>query len=125
MEQKLPQDEPTTSPIETVQRIFDAFNRHDVDGIMAATTEDCLIESTVPPDGERYEGQAASRVFWDEFFRSSPNAAFEIEETFATGDRCVVRWLYRWVDGDGKQGHVRGVDLFRVRKGRCPKIFPT
>ena len=30
----------------------------------------------------------------------------------------TVRWIYRWVDGDGKPGHVRGVDVFRVRDGK-------
>jgi hypothetical protein len=29
-----------------------------------------------------------------------------------------VRWLYRWVDADGKDGHIRGVDVFRVRDGK-------
>ena len=41
----------------------------------------------------------------------------EAEEVFATGDRCVVRWVYRWVR-EGKPGHVRGVDLFRIADGR-------
>jgi len=29
----------------------------------------------------------------------------------------VVRWIYRWVR-DGQEGHVRGVDVFRVRDGK-------
>jgi hypothetical protein len=38
------------------------------------------------------------------------------EELFAAGDRCVVRWRYRWAaDQPGKPGHIRGVDVFRVR----------
>jgi hypothetical protein len=36
---------------------------------------------------------------------------------FAAGDRCVVRWRYDWVR-EGEAGHVRGVDLFRVREGK-------
>jgi predicted SnoaL-like aldol condensation-catalyzing enzyme len=51
------------------------------------------------------------------FFQRSPQALFETEEVFATGDRCVVRWVYRWVR-EGKAGYVRGVDLFRVADGR-------
>ena len=47
----------------------------------------------------------------------SPEARFEAEETFAAGDRCVVRWVYHWVR-DGQPGHVRGVDVFRVRDGK-------
>jgi ketosteroid isomerase-like protein len=109
----------TASTQATVERFNEAFNRHDVDAVMALMTEECVFENTnPPPDGERYQGQDAVRGFWERFFRSSPTAVFETEEMVASGDRCVVRWLYRWVDGEGEPGHVRGVDLFRVRDGR-------
>ena len=113
------EDTLTASTIETINRFNEAFNRHDVDGVMAAMTEDCVFENTLPrPDGERHEGQAAVRAFWEEFFRSSPTAVFETEEMFASGDRCTVLWVYRWTGQDGKPGHVRGVDVFRARDGR-------
>jgi ketosteroid isomerase-like protein len=83
--------------------------------MMALMTDDCVFENTSPsPDGERYAGQAAVRAFWARFFEESPGARFEAEELFAGGDRCVVRWTYRW----GDDGHVRGVDVFRVRDGK-------
>ena len=101
-----------------VQRFNDAFNRHDVDAVMAAMTADCVFDNTrPPPDGEHIQGQAAVRAFWTEFFRRSPHARFTTEELFAAGDRCVVRWVYHWVR-DGQAGHVRGVDIFRVRDGK-------
>ncbi len=109
----------TGSTLEAVRRFNEAFNRHDVDAVMAAMTEGCVFENTYPPpDGERYEGQAAVRGFWDRFFAASPRASFETEEVFACGDRCVVRWVYRWVGRDGRPGHVRGVGIFRVRDGK-------
>ncbi|HEX9191037.1 MAG TPA: nuclear transport factor 2 family protein [Candidatus Deferrimicrobiaceae bacterium] len=109
----------TRETLEAIGRFNEAFGRHDVDGVMRAMTEDCVFENTFPPpDGERYEGQGPVRGFWERFFRSSPTASFETEELFATGDRCVIRWLYRWVDGAGSAGHIRGVDIFRVRDGK-------
>jgi ketosteroid isomerase-like protein len=101
-----------------VERFNEAFNRHDVDGIMAHMTDDCVFENTRPaPDGSRVEGQAAVRSFWTNFFQRSPQARFETEEVFEAGDRCVVRWRYEWVR-EGVAGHVRGVDVFRVRDGK-------
>jgi SnoaL-like domain len=76
-----------------------------------------------PPDGERYVGQAQVGGIWERFFRSSPSAIFETEEIFAAGDRGVIRWLYRWVDGAGKPGHIRGVDVVRVRDGKVAEKF--
>lgn len=109
----------TTATLAAINRFNDAFNRHDVDAIMAEMTDDCVFENTSPPpDGERYAGQTDVRAFWEQFFRSSPHATFEAEDVFAAGDRCIVRWVYRWLAGDGKPGHVRGVDLFRVRDGK-------
>lgn len=102
-----------------IQRFHDAFNRHDVDAIMAAMTEDCIFENTYPPpNGERFEGQAAVRAFWERLFTESPQAHFEVEDIFAAADRGVIRWRYRWVSADGSTGHIRGVDIFRVRDGK-------
>lgn len=101
-----------------VNRFNDAFNRHDVDALMGLMTDDCVFENTnPPPDGGRFEGQAAVRDFWGSFFVKNPDAHFEVEETFAAGDRCVVRWVYH-KSRDGKPWHLRGVDIFRVQHGK-------
>ena len=119
MQDKSQHDQLTKSTLEAVQRFNDAFGRHDVDAVMALMTDGCVFENTYPPpDGERFEGQAAVRAFWVQFFSSSPGAAFDAEETFACGDRCIVRWVYRWVEPSGQSGHVRGVDVLRVREGK-------
>jgi len=108
----------TASAVEVVQRFNDAFNRHDVDAVMALMSQDIVFENTRPaPDGERFEGHERIRPFWEQFFARSPQAHFDAEEIFGAGDRCVVRWVYSWVK-EGKRGHVRGVDVFRVQDGR-------
>ena len=103
----------TAATLAAVADFSSAFDRRDVDGVMAAMTDDCVFESTGPaPDGERHVGAAAVREVWEQFFRANPTATFEVEEQFAAGDRCVVRWRYDW-----GSGHARGVDVFRVRGG--------
>lgn len=103
------------SKIEAGMRIVlefnDAFNRHDVPGMMKLTTEDTVFENTAPaPGGTVYSGKAAVTQFWEGFFRESPNAHIEIEEIFGLGQHCVMRWKYAWGGG-----HVRGVDIFKIR----------
>jgi ketosteroid isomerase-like protein len=101
-----------------VTQFNDALNAHDVGAMMALMSEDCSFENTYPPpDGVRLEGQAAVRAFWERFFAESRSAAIAVEEIFACDDRCVMRWIYRWRDATGQPGHVRGVDLYRVRDG--------
>lgn len=109
----------STSTEDTIDRFNTAFNRHDVDAIMATMTDDCVFENTSPaPDGERYEGQAAVRAFWTRMFAETPDAHFAAEETIVAGDRCVVRWRYTYTDVAGGPHHLRGVDIFRVRDGK-------
>ena len=94
----------------------EAFNRHDVAGMMRLMSDDCFFENTTPaPDGGVYKGKEAVAQFWQDFFLESPQARITIEETFSAGFRCVVRWRYDWVDRSGNRGHVRGVDLYQVR----------
>lgn len=102
-----------------VTRFHEALNRHDVASMMAIMSDGCVFENTYPPpDGERFVGKQAIQAFWENFFRASPNAIIEIEEIFALENRCVLRWLYRWLDANGKSGHVRGVDIFTVEMGK-------
>ena len=110
------------SKLESATRLVlefnEAFNRHDVAGMMQLMSADCSFENTYPaPDGTVYSGKETVTQFWRDFFRESPQAHIDIEEIFGLGERCVMRWRYSWVEMDGKQGHARGVDIFRVREG--------
>lgn len=110
----LPHAIQTRTTLALVTRCNDAFNRHDVDAVVALITEDCLFEHTYPPpDGERFQGPEAVRACWAELMRSTPAAHFETEDMFALGSRRVVRWRYTL-----GTGHGRGVDGFRIRDGK-------
>ena len=116
-------DDPTKATLEAVERFNDAFNRHDVDAVMAVMTDECVFESTAPPLGERHVGQRAVRAAWEEFFTSTPTAHFDSEDVIASGDRCVVQWRFSWQNDDGSTGTVRGVDVLRVRDGKVAEKF--
>jgi ketosteroid isomerase-like protein len=113
-----PLDSSTSATLATVNGFNDAFNRHDVDAVMEAMTDDCLFENTnPPPDGARYVGRESVRAYWVKFFENNPDARFEAEETIAVGDRCTVRWVYSKMK-DGKPWRLRGVDVFKVKDGK-------
>jgi hypothetical protein len=99
-------------PADVVEAFGAAWAAHDLDAALALVTDDCLFDSTAPaPDGTAHVGKEAIAAAWKVIF-DDPASRFEAEETFAAGDRVVQRWRYDW---DG--GHVRGVDVFRVRDG--------
>jgi predicted SnoaL-like aldol condensation-catalyzing enzyme len=112
------------SALRVVLEFNEAFNRHDVAGMMRRMSDDCVFENTSPaPDGAVYKGKEEVAQFWQDFFRESPQAHIEIEEAFGLGMRCIMRWKYSWVDAAGKKGHVRGVDIFLVKNELiCEKL---
>jgi ketosteroid isomerase-like protein len=104
--------------MEIVRRFNDALNAADIETMTSLLSEDTVFENTDPaPDGTRFTGRQNVCAFWDEFFRGSASASIEIEELFASADRCTMRWTYRWRDPQGNDGHIRGVDVYRLRDG--------
>ena len=101
-----------------VRRFGDAWAAHDLDAALALVTDDCVFDATGPaPDGARSVGKDAIRAAWQAIFDDTASR-FDEEELFAAGDRVVQRWRYTWGDG-----HIRGVDLFRVRDGLVSEKF--
>jgi ketosteroid isomerase-like protein len=101
-----------------IDRFNDAINRHDADTVASLLTGDTVFENTSPaPDGQRIEGKERVAAFWRDWFARNPDAQFAAEETIVSGDRAVVRWIYR-KKRNGQPWHLRGVDVFTVRDGK-------
>jgi ketosteroid isomerase-like protein len=95
-----------------------AWNSHDLAAALALTTDDCIFEATAPaPDGARAQGRTEVAAAWQPIFADT-TSCFTTEEVFAAGDRVVARWRYDWAGG-----HVRGVDVIRVRDGLVAEKF--
>ena len=104
---------------DTIERFHEALNRRDLDALGDLITDDCVFEATsAAPDGTRHVGRHAVLEACRDFFAGSPTTHFDVEEMFGAGDRVIVRWLYSWADG-----HVRGVDVLRVRAGRVAETL--
>jgi ketosteroid isomerase-like protein len=100
-------------PLDVVARFGAAWAAHDLDAALALVTDDCVFDNTDPaPDGARFVGREEIRRAWTPIFDDA-SSLFEPEETFAAGDRVIQLWRYSW-----SGGHVRGVDVMRVRGGQ-------
>jgi ketosteroid isomerase-like protein len=96
-----------------VARFNEVWGAHDLERTLDLLTDDAVFEATGPaPDGKRHVGRAAIEAAWKAIF-DDRSSRFEAEEVFVAGDRVVQRWRYAWADG-----HVRGIDVFRVRDGK-------
>ncbi|MGO9557541.1 MAG: nuclear transport factor 2 family protein [Acidimicrobiales bacterium] len=100
-------------PLDVVQAFGTAWANHDLEATLSTITEDCVFDATGPaPDGIRHTGRDAVRRAWESIFNDAASL-FETEDIFAMGDRVVQLWRYSW-----NGGHIRGVDVFRVRDGK-------
>ena len=109
---------------DVLDRFGKAWEAWDLDAIMDCLAEDAVFESTGPaPDGQRVEGAPAIRALWQEMVEGTRDAEFRFEESFDAGDRAAARWRFSWRNPDGSAGHVRGVDVLRVRDGLVVEKF--
>jgi limonene-1,2-epoxide hydrolase len=110
----------TKKTLVTIERFNEAFNRHDVEAVMRLMTDDIVFENT---SGGRFEGQEAVRAVLIRAFKLMLTGWFDTEASFATADRCVLLWKYTFNRQESVRGHVRGVDVFRVRDGLVAEKF--
>ena len=100
--------------VDLLGRIADAFNRHDLDAIMAAFSDDCVFESPRGPDpwGKRLVGKDEVRAGLGARFVGIPDVHYGDVEHFACGNRGVSEWTLSGTTTDGEPIEVRGCDLW-------------
>ncbi len=107
------------SQTETMEQFLDAFNRHDVDAIMAFFVDDCLFDTPRGPEpgGRRFVGKDAVREGIAARFAGIPDIRYEDDRHWASGDRGCSEWTIRGTTTQGEYIEVRGCDLFEFRDG--------
>lgn len=101
---------------------FDAFNRHDIDGVMTHFADDCVF-FTVAGDneyGNRIDGRDAIAKAFSGVWSAMPDVQWDNHSHFVSedGTRGVSQWTFRATNPDGTRTEVQGVDLFRFRDGK-------
>jgi ketosteroid isomerase-like protein len=100
-----------------LREILDAFNRHDLDAIMAYFTEDAVFEMPrgTEPWGERFVGVENVRRGLAKRFRGIPDVHYGEDSHWVGGDRGVSEWTLTGTTTRGATLRVRGCDLWRFR----------
>ena len=97
-----------------------AFNRHDLDGVMSRMTEDCVFLGAAGPgrEGQRFEGQAAVRKAFADFIAERPDVQWNDPVHSIAGDRAITEWRFTCTGPDGAKQDVSGLDVFHLRDGK-------
>ena len=108
---------------DTLRAIADAFNRHDLDAIMAFFAEDAVFESPRGPDafGRRFVGREQVREGLAARFAGIPDVHYGDGVHWVSGDRGVSEWTLTGTTTEGDELRLRGCDLWTFRDGQVVK----
>ncbi len=109
----------TTLTAQDLRDTFDAFNRHDVDGVMTHFADDCVFY-TVGGDaayGAKVEGADAIANAFSAVWTGMKDAHWDHHSHFVQGDRAVSEWTFSGTDAQGMRVEAQGADLFTLRDG--------
>lgn len=100
--------------VETLREVLDAFNRHDLEAIVARFHDDCVLEVPRGPDrhGRRFTGKDEVRRGLAARFEGIPDVHYGDDDHFVCGNRGVSEWTITGTTLDGVEIDVRGCDLW-------------
>jgi steroid delta-isomerase-like uncharacterized protein len=103
---------------DTLRRIYDCINAHDVDAFAAHLAEDFVEHEVAPGLAPSKEG---TRQFFQAYMAAFPDLRFEVEDILESGDKVVGRFRATGThEGDfmgmpptGNSFDVQGIDILR------------
>lgn len=106
--------------LELLDEFAAAWNRHDVDGLMACMAADCVFEASAGPEvaGARHVGPAAVRRAYAAVFETYADARWNHPRHFVAGNRAVSEWTFTGTQKDGTKVEVNGCDVFTLEGGK-------
>lgn len=109
----------STATHSVLERLFEAFNRHDVEGVTACMAADVVFDAAAGPEafGRRFVGKndvgGAFRQVWKEF----PDVTWICTRHTIAGDVALSEWIFRATRSDGGRIDVEGCDIFEFEDG--------
>ena len=100
--------------------LFDAFNRHDIDGVMQYFADDCVFYAVAGDEcfGSTINGADAIAAAFTGVFNSMKDAHWAHDNHFIRDDNAVSEWTFTGTMADGKRVDARGVDIFKIKDGK-------
>jgi ketosteroid isomerase-like protein len=106
--------------VESLKKLLEAFNRHDLDRIMEFFSDDATFDMPRgdEPWGTRFNGKDEVRNGLATRFSGIPDVHYGEDRHWVSGDRGVSEWLLTGTTTTGQKVRVRGCDLFQFRDGK-------
>ena len=112
-----------TTPERVVRAFVDAFNRHDVPG-MLALADSAVVWLTVSGDSVLVEarGRDALARSMASYFRALPSARSTLDAVAALGPWVSARERAEWAGASGPRAQA-SISVYEVRGGRVRRVW--
>lgn len=113
-EKRMPSSASDIDCLATLERIFDAFNRHDIDAVMLCFTGEAVFLAAAGPDscGRQISGSTAIRDAFATVWAGMPDVQWAVHRSRILGQEAITEWLFSGTRPDGLRVEIEGLDLF-------------
>ena len=113
-------DDANSVKVQMLEKFVEAFNRHDIEAVMAFFADDCRMYMPRGPEpwGQRLVGKAAVREGVARRFEGLPDAHYGNDSHWVCGSLGVSRWTLTGTMLSGTHLEVQGVDLLEFQAGK-------
>ena len=104
-----------------VERFAEAFNRRDVDGLLACFTEDATYRDLFYGP---HAGQAALRGMFERMFREGRDYRWQMDAIVMDAGRAAAEWTFGYTAtaavprSEGRRVRMAGMSIFDLEDGR-------
>ena len=108
-----------TAEEELIQRYFDAFNRHDINAVMACFVEHAVV---VDMEGRRFEGAKEVRRYYETGFAMIPDGRCDLRAMAGANDQGVAESLFHGTSARGRMIKALGAEVIEFAGGKIKEI---
>ena len=108
-------------PIAVIERIKEAVNRRDLDGLMACYDPGIRGEEPTLKDRD-FRGIDQLRANWETILAALPDLDMELVDSVSDGERVWAEWRWRGSRTNGTRIVRRGVIIYDVRNDRVVRL---
>jgi ketosteroid isomerase-like protein len=109
--------------VETLRRLVDAFNAHDLDAVMGFFTDDCVLEmpAGAASVGAEAPGPGGRAIGTGEPLRRHPRRPLRRRPPLGQRRPGCSEWLLTGTTTQGEPIEVRGCDLFEFKGNKIAR----
>ena len=103
-----------------LQQLFDAFNAHDLESVLALMADDIVFEGAAGAEafGTRFVGHEAVGAAFEGVWKTFPDVQWANDKHFVADGMGVSQWTLVGTREDGMKIEADGVDLFSFKDGK-------